>query len=183
MYITEEKAIVDYLSLFTFNFFPRMITQVFLFIIMGSVLVLISWHLIMSIANNILAPVRNLKNLINGLNHKSNSNNTINSIRDLEDKHKITGRESNRDIANYDNNKGKKGSKNLFDDGSEYIEEEITLYRSVEMDKLFNILLELKNVLSFTSSKQYLFENNYVLLNYINANYSFREVKNDKGKL
>ena len=159
IYVTQKKTIKDYLMAYSDKLLPLLITQFFEFIIIVSVLVLISWHLIMSIANNILIPIRNLKNQIKGLNTNTNINLAENL--DVPIKHENKILEKDDDIPK---------------------EEEITLYRSVEMDKLFNILLELKNVLTFTSSKRTLFEED-VMLNFINANYSFKEVKNDKGNI
>ena len=55
------------------------------------------------------------------------------------------------------------------------------ILRSAEMDKLFNILLKLKNVLTFTSDKKANYDS-HAFVNYVNAKYTFSEVSNLKGK-
>jgi hypothetical protein len=53
--------------------------------------------------------------------------------------------------------------------------------RCAEMDKLYDILLKLKHVLSFTSNSKIIYDKSS-LINYVNAKYTFNEVSNFNGK-
>jgi tetratricopeptide (TPR) repeat protein len=70
---------------------------------------------------------------------------------------------------------------NEENDNDNEVDEETLDVRSAEIDNLFNILLKLKNVLSFTSNTKVI-QDKSALLNYINAKYTFNEVSNFKGK-
>jgi hypothetical protein len=126
---------------------------------MGAILLLIAWYLIVSIAINIVKPIKNLKNLIQGMNNK-------------------------KLVASVENKIKRKNRINIDKDAEENEEEgeddDFLETRSAEIDNLFNILLKLKRVLSFTTNPV-LNNDKSALINYVNAKYTFDEVQNIKG--
>ena len=135
---------------------PRLYIQLILFIILGAILLLIAWYLIYFIATNIVKPIKNLKNIIQGINNKK-------LVMDFEYQEIMKRKFLNED--NYKEN-----------DDDEFLE-----IRSAEIDDLFNILLKLKRVLSFTSNP-FVSNDKSTLMNYVMAKYTFEEVQNLKGK-
>lgn len=150
IYISQDSIFKASLQSFQDDLYPRLIIQIFLFGIMGAILVLVAWYLIISIAQNIIKPIKNLKNLIKGMNN-------LDSKKQDEIKTEDENEEENE------------------------VDEETLDVRSAEIDNLFNILLKLKNVLSFTSNTKVV-QDKTALINYINAKYTFKEVSNLKGK-
>ena len=67
------------------------------------------------------------------------------------------------------------------DNYKENDDDEFLEIRSAEIDDLFNILLKLKRVLSFTSNP-FVSNDKSTLMNYVMAKYTFEEVQNLKGK-
>lgn len=152
IYISQDSIFTASLQSFQDDLYPRLIIQIFLFGIMGAILVLVAWYLIISIAQNIIKPIKNLKNLIKGMNNSDNK------------------KQENELRPNEEDN-----------ENDNEVDEETLDVRSAEIDNLFNILLKLKNVLSFTSNTKVV-QDKAALLNYINAKYTFNEVSNLKGK-
>jgi hypothetical protein len=126
---------------------------------MGAILLLIAWYLIVSIAINIVKPIKNLKNLIQGMNNKK-------LVASVENKIKRKNR------AQID--------KDAEENEEEGEDDDFLETRSAEIDNLFNILLKLKRVLSFTTNPV-LNNDKSALINYVNAKYTFDEVQNIKG--
>jgi hypothetical protein len=88
-------------------------------------------------------------------------------------------------VANVETMENKKGKLKIDKEPEEQDEEgeddEFLETRSAEIDNLFNILLKLKRVLSFTTNPA-LNNDKSALINYVNAKYTFNEVQNIKGK-
>lgn len=159
IFVTYSGTFHDTFSKIQAPLYPRLIIQIILFCIMGAILLLIAWYLIVSIAINIVKPIKNLKNLIQGMNNK-----------------KLVATVENR---------SKRKNKVQIHEGTEENEEEgeddeFLETRSAEIDNLFNILLKLKRVLSFTTNPV-LNNDKSALINYVNAKYTFDEVQNIKG--
>jgi hypothetical protein len=174
VYISLPTVMKSNIQNFQSSLYPRLIIQIFLFIIMGAILVLIAWYLIISIATNIVKPIRNLKYLIQGMNIKSTHN-------EAEKK----GLSNEEDTALLKNNVNSESNEEIKQEDSkekqnDYDEETLEL-RSAEMNLLFEILLKLKNVLSFTANSKYIFEKDG-LVNFLNAKYIFKKVNNLKGE-
>ena len=152
IYISQDSIFTDSLKSFQDDLYPRLIIQIFLFFIMGAILVLVAWYLIISIAQNIIKPIKNLKNLIKGMNSSETK--------------KLDSDPVNEDSDNENDNE---------------VDEETLDVRSAEINELFNILLKLKNVLTFTSNTKVI-QDKSALINYVNAKYTFNEVSNFKGR-
>ena len=150
IYISKDSIFVDSLKKSQIDLIPRLTIQIFLFVIMGAILMLVAWYLIISIAQNIIKPIKNLKNLIKGMNSE---------IKKFDQEDKTTENEEEE----------------------EEVDEDTIDVRSVEIENLFNILLKLKHVLSFTSNTKVIHQNS-ALINYVNAKFTFQEVSNDRGK-
>ena len=159
IFITFSGTFSDTFSKIQAPLYPRLTIQIILFCIMGAILLLIAWYLIVSIAINIVKPIKNLKNLIQGMNNKK-------IVSNVEKKQK----EKNK--LNFD--------KEIDDYDEEGEDDEFLETRSAEIDNLFNILLKLKRVLSFTTNPV-LNNDKSALINYVNAKYTFSEVQNIKG--
>ena len=87
-------------------------------------------------------------------------------------------------MENKENRKLKSHNENFQNDDNdeEGEDNEFLETRSAEIDNLFNILLKLKRVLSFTTNPV-LNNDKSALINYVNAKYTFNEVQNIKGKI
>jgi len=159
IFITFSGTFHDTFSKIQAPLYPRLTIQIILFCIMGAILLLIAWYLIVSIAINIVKPIKNLKNLIQGMNNK-------------------------KLVASVENKIKRKNRINIDKDAEENEEEgeddDFLETRSAEIDNLFNILLKLKRVLSFTTNPV-LNNDKSALINYVNAKYTFDEVQNIKG--
>ena len=152
VYVLQNQTIMKYINNFKSSVYPRLSLIIFILFMMGLILILLVKNLIISIADNIIKPIKNLKNLIKGLNNKS-------------DKKKNEYNEDEEEDDEDDHNDN---------------EEEILDVRSEEIDNLFNIFIKLRNALSFTSNNKKINDKSS-LINYINAKYTFSEVKNIKG--
>jgi|LauGreDrversion4_2_1035121.scaffolds.fasta_scaffold16799_2 hypothetical protein len=174
IYINLPTVMKSNIQNFQSSLYPRLIIQIFLFIIMGAILVLIAWYLIISIATNIVKPIRNLKYLIQGMKIKSSPNETEQKAISNEEESAFL----NKNVMSESNERIKQ--ENSKENLMEYDEETLEL-RSAEMNILFEILLKLKNVLSFTANSKYIFEKDG-LVNFLNAKYIFKKVNNLKGE-
>ena len=156
VFFTYSGKFLSIFSTIQNRLYPRIIIEIILFFFTGAILLLIAWYLIVSIANNIVKPIKNLKNLIQGMNNK-------------------------KLVSNNEKIKQKISSDNQqVEENDEEEDEEFLETRSAEIDNLFNILLKLKRVLSFTTNP--LVNNDKsALINYVNAKYTFNEVQNIKG--
>ena len=156
VFFTYSGKFLNTFSTIQNRLYPRLIIEIILFFFTGAILLLIAWYLIVSIANNIVKPIKNLKNLIQGMNNK-------------------------KLVSNNEKIKQKISSDNQqVEENDEEEDEEFLETRSAEIDNLFNILLKLKRVLSFTTNP--LVNNDKsALINYVNAKYTFNEVQNIKG--
>lgn len=137
------------------------IIQIFLFVIMGGILILVTCFLIIAIAKNIIKPIRKLKELIKGMKKSNNYDESIETkSKDKEKEELDNANDSEVDLLNED--------------------EELDV-RSKEIENLFNDLLKLKNVLSFTSNSINSINKNG-LLGYIDAKYIFKDLSDQNGK-
>lgn len=149
IYVQQPSSYEIQMARLRMLIYPRLIIQVFIFFIIASILLLISWYFIIGIAYNIVKPITNIKNLIQNMNMgKNDSGYNVNSV---------------------------KNENQIFEES-----EDIQQIRSIEMDKLFDILLKLKNVLSFTKNSKTIYDKSS-LINYVAAKYTFSEVSNVKG--
>jgi methyl-accepting chemotaxis protein len=161
IYISIDSVYIKSLKNSQDKLKPGIIIQIFLFIIMGGILILVTCFLIIAIAKNIIKPVRRLKELIKGMK-KSNLDDNI----DVYEKRKKEEEDEGFDYSN-------QAEDDLLND-----DEGIDV-RSQEIENLFNNLLKLKNVLSFTSNNNS--ENRNNLLGYIDAKYTFIDLSNQTG--
>jgi len=175
IYITQYETIKNTITEFQKLFYPRLFVSIFLFCLFGIILILISWHLITSISNNIVNPIKNLKKLIQDMSLSEKLSSNVRSNQNNTTSYNNTNQNMNLSLK----------EKNESEDNEEVDllngDDELINKRSEEMDKLFNILLDLKYVLSFTSTIKKSSEKG-ILMNYINSDYTFKEVNNLKGK-
>jgi hypothetical protein len=181
VYVNQPTILKVSIQNFQVTLYPRLVIQIFLFAIMGAILVLIAWSLIIAIATNIVKPIKNLKYMIQGMNVGSNSSDS--EVKNQQPQQWSSQRRKMREDSLtdfYDINEESRKNEGSTSEQLEYDEETLQM-RSAEMDKLFNILLKLKNVLTFTTNSKTIFDKN-ALVNYVNAKYTFSEVSNLKGK-
>ena len=139
------------------SLYIKIVIQFTLLFVFGIILLLIAFYLITSIAKNIIKPIKNLKTFIKGMNVKSN---------DLVENFTETNTE------NQDNDE---------EEEEEEKDEETFDVRSKEIEKLFNLLIKVKKVVSFTSNKNDCNEQD-VLLKFLESKYFFkRDFNNKKG--
>ncbi len=163
IYITLDSVYIKSLMKSQDKLNPGITIQIFLFVIMGGVLVLVTCFLINSIAMNIIKPVRRLKELIKGLKKSNNDDN-------MDEFEKSKNEEiEDMDYAN-------EAEVDLLHD-----DEGIDV-RSQEIENLFNNLLKLKNVLSFTSNIN-ISDNRKSFLGFIDAKYTFIDLSNQTGNI
>ena len=195
--VSRPSDISNRIDIFKNNFYPRLVVQTFLYVLIGSILVLISWYNISSIATNLVKPIINLKFLIKGMQinrekiqkqeeksshkvenrlKKSSNSGSNNHLRMLKKSSR-----KNQTVANKGSDSGSDSDNVSNDSHDNNIDEDSNEIRSAEMNELFEVLLQLKNVLSFTTNSSNA-SDNLCFLNYLHAKYTFSQVNNIRGK-
>lgn len=135
--------------------FLRIILQMILLIILSLVVLFFTSFLIVNLAEKIVAPIKSLKII----------------VKDLQAKNK--DKESNIDL---EKNNEMDEIENIGNEEDENIQ-----VRSEQIDYIFNLLLKLKKVMSFTTTGTIL-NAEEAFLDYIFAKKVFEEINNIKGK-
>jgi hypothetical protein len=161
IYITEADSHLKSISSIQGEIYPRIIFQVFIFIIFGSILMLISRYLVISIANNIVKPMKVMKRLIQGMNNKATTGVVLRKSYNFIE----TEEDWNSDSDDEDDEQG---------------EEDFIETRSRDLDLLFSTLIKLKMSIGYSKDTQ-LTSDNDKILNYVFAKNTFNEVKNYKA--
>ena len=165
VYISNIKPYSSIIELSQSFLIPRIILQVIIFIIMGCILFLISRYLIKSIAVNIVKPIKSMKATLLGMNKKN-----------LLPDSALEGFKMESKFIDSDDHSNSSSE--------ESVEEEDFLVdiRSVDIEELFNTLINLKEVFNFTQKNLTINDHDNNILNHLFAKYTFKEVKNFKGK-
>jgi hypothetical protein len=178
VYVSDANSIPNTQKSFSEVMTPRVVVQVFLFLIIGLILFLIAWFLITMIAEWIIKPINSMKRSIEGIGSDvTTSYNYSTSFPGSGNSAGLNNHTHNGepDFGGNNNSQSNNYSKNDEEDenGNEI--------SSSELGKLFNILIEIKNCLSFTSMNKLALEEK-TLINYIDSKNTFDKVSNVRGK-
>lgn len=198
IYITNADALLTIVKNFNNKLLPNLGVQIVILIILGSILFLICRYLLISIAINIVRPIKLMKRLIEGMNNRK-----ICLISDSEifrkDYEKVDEGDSEDLLEKRESSKNSKNKINKANDYSKKIElnnnselvsfnnlddddyEDYIGTRSKDIENLFNKLINLKKVVSFTQDTSLNIENESIL-NFLFARHTFKEVNNLKAK-
>jgi hypothetical protein len=171
VYITTSDSHLKTLQSIQTDLYPRITFQVFIFIIFGLILMLISRYLVISIANNIVKPMRVMKRLIQGMNNKNTT--IIESLSRSSRKYNFLDETDEE----YDSDSDDEDERNkAYEQEEDFIET-----RSQDLELLFSTLIKLKMSLNYSKDTQLTTENGRIL-NYVFAKYTFNEVKIHKAR-
>jgi hypothetical protein len=198
IYITNAEAQLTIVKNFNNKLLPNLGVQIVILIILGSILFLICRYLLVSIAINIVRPIKLMKRLIEGMNNRKISLISNSEIFSKEHENADEG-ESDELLEKRESSKNAKSKPYKGSDYPKKIEhnknsESVSLNnlddddyedyigtRSKDIENLFNKLINLKKVVSFTQDTSLNIENESIL-NFLFARHTFKEVNNLKAK-
>jgi len=149
----------------------KIIFAIFIILILGSIVLLISVYLINSIAINILKPIKMMNSILIGINKTIEKEKEGEGLIELKNSQKI----QNENLNNY---------QKLYDEENEYENEDDDLLdiRSQDIDQLFRTLIDLKKSLNYLQNNENQ-ENESKMLNLIFAINTFKNVNSQSPEL
>lgn len=186
VYVFEDSVILENLQSFVTSLFPRFFLQMVIFGLIALILLQISWHLIMTIGFNIVRPIKNLKFQIKGMNaentdfdkklfdrRKNLISNSMKQNKHMDEKDVHEKKEKLISLkahsGKFKNFEYKQISNNISDDSfSDELDEDDLGIISSDMNEIFGMIIDLKNVTTFSLDKNNKYDS-YALIKYLNS--------------